>query len=372
MSTALHKSVSNRIIEYDILRTILTLLVVIGHLSYYGHLTNWGGVDYSILIHKNGFRDSHIHQFIVIICYCIYTFHMPAFMMLSGALHRVTSERDCKLNYGRFVIKRFKKLIVPYLVVTLLYVVPLKYYVGYWINSKSIINDIFFGQVLLMGNNHLWFLPTLFILELIFNIEQRTNLKITKKDNKFSLLLFLFAISCVSDIFIKQIFLMSIAKYGFWFYFGFFVEDYRCRICQKISNQKFIFASFSWIISCGFIKICDYYGIFGAMIKPIVKQFSGIIGCVMVLYLSYLVSDYFDNHFSNRKNVILENSLPIFLYGDIFNYLVLYWFYNIFGLNGFTSELYSFSLIILRFSISLFGALAVSMILKKMHFKYIV
>lgn len=72
----------SRIIEYDILRVITLLLVVIGHCDYYDIVTDYGGISSNF----DSFDRSLSNLIIYKITRCIYTFHMPLFMALSGAL----------------------------------------------------------------------------------------------------------------------------------------------------------------------------------------------------------------------------------------------------------------------------------------------
>lgn len=72
-----------RIIEYDILRVIITILVIIGHYTYYVIDSPYGGCDYSSFTKP---KMSVIYQLAINITSLIYRFHMQLYMALSGAL----------------------------------------------------------------------------------------------------------------------------------------------------------------------------------------------------------------------------------------------------------------------------------------------
>lgn len=71
---------------YDVLRTILVILVVIGHATYYDIITPFGGIQYGMLMKESGIQDTAFHVLMSEITNFIYTFHMPAFIALSGSL----------------------------------------------------------------------------------------------------------------------------------------------------------------------------------------------------------------------------------------------------------------------------------------------
>lgn len=72
--------------EYDILRIIVTFLVIFGHCGYYAIVTSYGGRDYAAPISEANL--SSIYRIIVYVISQIYFFHMILYMMLSGALYR--------------------------------------------------------------------------------------------------------------------------------------------------------------------------------------------------------------------------------------------------------------------------------------------
>lgn len=90
---------ANRILWIDIAKVICIILVVIGH--YMPHVSpDW----YRILNRV------------------IYTFHMPLFMFASGFVYIATKRETA---YGNFLWKKVKRLMIPYLTVSII-VVSLK------------------------------------------------------------------------------------------------------------------------------------------------------------------------------------------------------------------------------------------------------
>lgn len=86
---------ANRIVYIDIAKALCIILVVIGHYNPDGCPAWWTSI-----------HDS------------IYTFHMPLFMFASGFVYIATKREDTK--YKDFIIKKIKRLMVPYFVVSVL------------------------------------------------------------------------------------------------------------------------------------------------------------------------------------------------------------------------------------------------------------
>ena len=146
--------------EYNIIRVIATLLVVIGHSGYVTMMTEYGGIQ------MWEYDKPILQTFIDLGIRVIYSFHMPLFFALSGALF-AHSTKSKPLSCRDLLKSKGKRLLMPYILCNFLWVIPLKLLSGYWNSSRSVVNDIFVGQVLLGGNNHLWYLWALFIITFI-------------------------------------------------------------------------------------------------------------------------------------------------------------------------------------------------------------
>ena len=85
----------NKILYIDIAKAICIILVVIGHYVPNGCPKWW------MLIHD-----------------IIYSFHMPLFMFASGFVYIATFKEN--QSYGTFLLKKFKRLMIPYLTVSFL------------------------------------------------------------------------------------------------------------------------------------------------------------------------------------------------------------------------------------------------------------
>lgn len=129
--------------QLDAMKGIGILLVLIGHISHNKGLNTW-----------------------------IYSFHMPLFFFISGIIYCISNKVDSK-NY---FTKKFKSLMIPYFTFSFMTFV-------YWFLIERHIRDTtvsaihqFYQIFISQGGdrNHeynvvLWFLPCLFVMEILFD-----------------------------------------------------------------------------------------------------------------------------------------------------------------------------------------------------------
>ena len=133
--------------EYEMMRVVLTLLVILSHCQYFRILTPYGGVDF---LHP-GSGGLMMFRLLNLVCRMIYSFHMAAFIALSGALFRRSCERRPGMSFESLTVSKAKRLLIPFVTVTLFYVFPLKLAAGYWVFSPGLLRDVSVGQLLLQG-----------------------------------------------------------------------------------------------------------------------------------------------------------------------------------------------------------------------------
>ena len=126
-----------RIKYLDYSKGIAILCIVIGHIYLNGSFTTW-------------------------IC----SFHVALFFIISGFLLNFENNID----YKKLVLKKFRVLIVPYIIFSIINTIG-----NYLINSMSIISlkVDFVKTITLYGVGALWFLPALFIGEYVFLLYKR-------------------------------------------------------------------------------------------------------------------------------------------------------------------------------------------------------
>lgn len=136
--------------QIDVIYTIGTLLVLLGH----SHYSDWNLVY--------GTPMDAIINF-------IYVFHMPLFFFVAGFLFMNSSKLE-RVGYGKWVGEKAVKLLTPYFVLSLVAIVPKFYlenrtFAGF---VPYLVKAIFVPRVGVWG--HFWFLPVIFIIYAIFGL----------------------------------------------------------------------------------------------------------------------------------------------------------------------------------------------------------
>ncbi|MCR4923343.1 MAG: acyltransferase family protein [Lachnospiraceae bacterium] len=137
---------NKRLRYFDIARGIGIILVLIGHLQ--GEILNFS-------------------PYIVYLCIWIFSFHMPLFFIISGMLVKYKGDREKDLKL--LIRRRFKGIMIPYYLFSIIYIGIVLYAL---LISKTIQANTLFVNLWyvlgLYGMNVLWFLPALFLGEVLF------------------------------------------------------------------------------------------------------------------------------------------------------------------------------------------------------------
>jgi len=289
------------------------LLVVIGHCTYFQIITDFGGCDYSQYFNE----DDLITKLLMEIVRFIYVFHMPLFMGLSGALFRMGIQNNRYKTLKPMVISKWKRLMIPFVAVTFLYSVPLKYLSGYYKYSDNLFWDIIAGQLFLQGNSHLWYCMTLFAIMIIaFILKSGINLPHTYK------VIILLGMYFVSFI-IKIQAIKLICQYLLWFYIGYGFETKREYINVKISLKKtwchmmvlgVLYVAYRLLPANSYFFVKVSHKLFGILVT--------CIACLSVYEIAYIISRKTLDR-SIVYKTILSDSFGIYLYSDTWNYVIL-------------------------------------------------
>lgn len=120
------------------MRNLLVILVVVGHATYYDIITPFGGIQYGMIMEEAGIQNTVFHSLASELTNFIYTFHMPVFIALLGSLFAIGKT----IKASAFIIKKAKRLLIPFFVVWLCWNMPIKYLTGYKYGKSICTNDI--------------------------------------------------------------------------------------------------------------------------------------------------------------------------------------------------------------------------------------
>ena len=214
-----------RNIQLDIMKGIGILLVIVGHISQNKTLNTW-----------------------------IYSFHIPLFFFVSGIIYYMANVCGSK----EFLVRKYKSLLIPYLVFSTLSFIYWCFIERYLRGSSESVMHQFIEIFLSQGgdSNHefnvaLWFLPCLFVMEILFDfIRRRFN------DKKY-IMSFLVICSIVGFIFSQYIpirlpfsidtMFVAIPFYGI----GFLIAPFFNSINYFINDNKTIISIVFILLSLG-------------------------------------------------------------------------------------------------------------------------
>lgn len=236
----------------------------------------------------------------------LYSFHMPAFVAVSGGVFYIVKEELHKYDDTRkFVKKKILRLIIPYyaflfLIVTptlvLTDVVPLTNLLGF---IKG--NLIFIGD-----SRHLWYLPMLFGIFVIFHFAYQ-NFK-----NHTLISIIICIIVWILSSWVHNILVSNIFHYFVYFYIGYLIMGYLDYL-NFIKSNWFIISSIILIILS-----LAYLGSYATLI-------TAIVGTIMCFGLSIRL-----NNVLNTKSALItglkQNSYGIYLFHPMIIYLFFFYF----------------------------------------------
>lgn len=284
------------------IRAIAIFLVVFGH-SIIIYSSSWG-----LYISSNTslFLD-RLKDFINVI-------QMPLFFSLSGFLFLYTMSKS--MTFFNFAVNKVKRLIVPYVIVGLFWLLPVRMllkYPGY--ENKKLSRIIFYEILLGADNGHLWFLQTLFIIFCAMFFTIRILQKFDEhKINPIVIYSIVLVALWLCHIVIGRIQIISVIKAPIencvWFYLGFYIN----KFSEQIKNlYKLRFLLF-------FISIAT------VLISIFVISWLKPLGALLFIFSIYLLVP-------NRTNKVIErisqDSFGIYLFHSPLIYISFTFFPDI-------------------------------------------
>lgn len=249
------------------LRALAIMLVVLGH---------------SIIIYKSGwnyYTTSQDCQLFNYVCLFIYLFHMPLFFSISGYLF---IDSCTKKKFSTILKNKFKRLIIPYLIIGILWVYPIRIISNYsGFVGHSFLYNIIINIILGLDNGHLWFLPSLFFMFIISYFLEKY---VKNRKIKFILILSMFLLGHILNL----SWISETLKFIIWFYFGDFIRKYSLE--NKMKYRKIVV-----IATISFI--CMYFITYN--LSAYISLLFKYCVCLTIIPLLY-------NIISNREFTLLQ------------------------------------------------------------------
>ena len=257
------------IVEYEFVRAVAVLLVILGHCNYYIY-----GMDVP---------PSTGTSIVNIVTSILYHFHMPLFMALSGCLFYYGIKKKGLTPFSPFVKKKMKRLIVPFLTVTTFFAVPIYVLSDHYLGLPIKIDDIIQRYYLMFKYTrfYMWFLQALFLIFIVaWGIEKHH-----LRRNPYVFFLVLLVVSAIGRYMRwHELNLLNISQammYLVWFYCGFYFEKYRMEANRFIKKRLPLTAIFVFILLYCLIEVC--WGTISACLP-----FSRLVGYAYYYVMAFL------------------------------------------------------------------------------------
>lgn len=239
----------------------------------------------------------------------IYSIHMPLFFAIAGFLLK---NKEIKVNLNKnnyekvenkkFILSKAKRLLTPYIVLTIIGFIP-KILMSQYVNDdvsfsiNYMIRIIFYPRENVWG--HFWFIPTLFILYLFSNVMLASD----KSKIKSIFMTIFFTYLCIYPIDTDWFAIHDICMNAIFFWVG--IKSYR-YICNEVSETNII-----KIIILSSISIFVYrLGIYNSYI---ISQFTKLISALCMLQAITLLAEKLSNIGIKALDKIEKNVFTIYL-----------------------------------------------------------
>ncbi len=211
---------NSRLCYIDIVKAIAILLLATGHALGYS--------EHSRTVYK-----------------LIYCFVVPLFFLVSG----FTASRRTALC--TFVKKRFWRIMIPYFIWAILFLVPYALFgdsVGESVGKATHTDYLIIAKNILWGvgvdralqqNSTLWFLPALFVTEVVYFLVIRCCTGRNKWHSQICALVILMAIGHLSNRYLRIVFpwgINTMLTAGVYYYVGYLLRQY--EIVERIMHSR--------------------------------------------------------------------------------------------------------------------------------------
>lgn len=318
-------------------KTVLMLLVVLCHsAAFYGG--NW-------------FRActvSETNEVLAILSSRLGTFHVEGFTLISGYIYYyIKYEKEGYQDFRKYIKNKFKRLLVPYIAISLLWIIP----IGTFFYSYSLI-DVIKYYALGESPSQLWFLLMLFNVFVIYDYI------LTKiKRGQIVLVFIIFIGGIVLGSFCPNIFqILTSMRYLLFFYIGCMI---RKRYSDMQSDKMLIFGILFLLVNLVFFTLLNLEifadGIIGKVMTLLSRNLCDISGAIMAfLLLSFLASKLrWDNKLFTNLTIV---SFPIYLFHQQIIYVLLW---------NFQSFINPYVMCALNFLLSILVSYYISLMLMK-------
>lgn len=273
--------------------------------KYYEDMNIARGIGIFLVVLGHSFPDAKFGNsaFYSYIDKFIYSFHMPLFIMLSGffayKVYEVTNSND----YINFITKKFKRLMVPYFLLSLI-ACPIKLYMNKYAARPIDVNSLFISiliKPLEIPIQFFWFIYTLFLIFIIVPLFRKVPVKIMVL---ITLVLNLAHIDITNTFYIN-----GIIHYLFYFYLGLFFKEHYEKYEHFKGKTVVVICSLMLLVALNLLDVT------GKTEYAFYSLVTAILGIMAFVNISFIIKDYGKNGFFS---VLGKYSYDIYLFSWFF------------------------------------------------------
>lgn len=339
----------------DALKVVTMALVILGHCVYLRIASRYGGTPYAGCTMDD---PSPGYTALTTLSFFLYSFHMPLFMAISGMCFRFSMKKRM-IRFKDVLKSKTKRLLVPFVLVSLLYVIPVKYAAGYFGHSQSVFADAIVGQLLLCGNSHLWYVVSLFEIFIVYYLIERFHLK-----KNWAFWFILITVSWVGRYLEGSLplGLASAMKHLFFFAMGYNLVEWLDRYTPKRKIVPLLALCGAFVVQYGFSLCYSTSAAYRAM-EYVVFTIIAVIGGGSVLFFVKHTLDFITRIplYAAFKKYTYE----LYLYSDPLNYPLIAAAYVFVGTAAYTDSATALGLFLTRAIVTTAGAFLVIYLLNR-------
>jgi hypothetical protein len=285
-------------------------------------------------------------------------FQMPLFIALSGYVFYFV--RNEKKRYGKFfpfISNKFLRLIIPYLAVAIFYVLPIRILVHYTpYNGQSVLSLLWNCVFLSKDIGHLWYLPTLFGIFILFYALE----KWLDKCPVFITIPVLLFFSSASILFPATLNICNIGCYLCFFHIGYVLKN------VKLGGVKF---GVLIILISGVLQFAGILSVFQdaesskiiSFLNILIQRLSSFSSIIFWFLVFTEANTLFPNLVKNKYVQFIDRkSFAIYLFHSPLMYIVLFFLAD--------TDIQPVVLVFINFTVCMLGSIAVSQMIRKTGF----
>ncbi|MGD8188711.1 acyltransferase [Brevibacillus ginsengisoli] len=290
----------NRLREFDLVRAFAALSVIAIHVTAGYVATNQFGYVWNQLMR----------------------YAVPLFIMLSGFLLFYVDQGRAPVTYGHFIRVRFKKVIIPYVLWTLIYFLyNSRHHLSGWIQNEPVKPLIIYLKHLITGTGHvhLYFLLITVQLYLVYPLLKRW---IERHAGSLVAVSFLITLFSQTMIYLHQLHVLVLPSLAipyvslfpiwlFYFTFGMLAAQKKANWEEKLQG-KLLPLTVMWLVSFGLLlldsKITKTHA---SSIKPTVMLYC--FSSYFLFYVAALKMKQTTSRVGKAMDWLATNSFMIFL-----------------------------------------------------------